>query len=128
MRQRNKGREASHKERILTWARAGHVIHQDDWYSNGADGGGPIKSVRSRIPELESDGYRFHHTTRDDGSVEYRLAHVPEPQGRDYVDDRVTAAGGAQDLAAEQLPLELADAPAPSSTPRPGLYDWDGAE
>lgn len=67
------------RERILTWALAGRVVHQDDWYNGGADGGSAIKAVRSRICELEADGYRFHHFRRMDGTREYKLAHVPAP-------------------------------------------------
>lgn len=72
-------RRAFQCERILAWALAGHVIHQDDWYTTGADGGGAIKAVRSRISELQTQqGYGFDHTRRADGTTEYRLAHVPE--------------------------------------------------
>jgi hypothetical protein len=120
VRHRNNLREASGKERILSWARAGHVIHQDDWYSYGADGGSPIKAVRSRISELESDeGYGFHHTTRPDGTVEYRLAYVPEPvlprasepqlAVVDLVDD-------VDEVPADQLALELGELEPPAPT------------
>jgi hypothetical protein len=73
-----RGGTASQRDRLLSWARAGHVIHQDDWYSRGADGGRAIRAVRSRIPELEALGYGFDHTTRPDRTTEYRLAYVPE--------------------------------------------------
>ena len=69
---------ASQSARIADWA-MGHVIHQDDWYAAGADGGAPIKAVRSRVSELERErGFGFHHIRRPDGTVEYRLAHVPD--------------------------------------------------
>jgi hypothetical protein len=80
VRQRNLTREASHKARLLKWAIAGNPLHADDWYVRGADGGSAIKALRSRIPELERDGYGFHHRRLPDGTIEYRLAYVgPAP-------------------------------------------------
>ena len=106
----------THLERILSWAQAGRVIHQDDWYNAGADGGPPIKAVRSRISDLEHDGYGFHHTTRPDGTVEYRLAYAPPPRppAESVVD--------FEDLG-EQLGLALPPAPLNAA-----LTDWDGDE
>jgi hypothetical protein len=77
MRLRNEPREATQNARILAWARAGRIVHQDDWYNAGADGGGPVKAVRSRIAQLERQGYGFHHTRRRDGTTQYELADDP---------------------------------------------------
>jgi hypothetical protein len=116
VRPRHRQREASHKARIRSWALAGHVIHQDDWYNAGADGGGPIKAVRSRISELEREGHGFHHHHRPDGSVEYRLARVPEVELPEELE-------ALEALRQEPL-FEVAEQ-APART-RPGFYDWDG--
>lgn len=118
--------QGSNTDRLLRWALAGHVIHQDDWYSRGADGGYPIKAVRSRIPELERLGYGFHHTARPDGTTEYRLAYVPEPCAS--IEPELDAAGDVEERTEPLFDAEDLEPPAPSSTStRPGLYDWDDA-
>jgi hypothetical protein len=108
----------SQRDRLLAWARAGHLIHQDDWYNRGADGGSPIKAVRSRIPELEALGYGFDHTTRPDRTIEYRLAYVPDrptPRPRSEL-AAVAEAGDPDEQAVDQLALALGELepPAPS--------------
>lgn len=100
-----RGGAASHRDRLLSWALAGHVIHQDDWYARGADGGRPIKAVRSRIPELEALGYGFDHTTRPDRTTEYALAYVPERPAPRTPRPEPADVADVDDL--EQLALEL---------------------
>lgn len=131
---------ASQCDRILSWAFAGHVIHQDDWWPGpGADGTGGIRAVRSRISQLEGEGYGFHHTTRPDRTMEYRLAYVPkrrapslaEPQPGDELAREALESVRARDAdVGEQLPLDLEapDPPAPSSPDtRPSFFGWDEA-
>lgn len=113
----------SHAERILAWAIAGHVVHQDDWYNRGADGGSAIKAVRSRISELEAEGYGFHHTRRPDATVEYTLAYVPEPRAPRPPEEPCEPTGDD----ATQLALELGEIePQASRSPfaHPG-FPWD---
>lgn len=102
-----RGGRASQRERILSWARRGHVIHADDWWPGpGPDGGPGVRAVRSRIPELEALGYGFDHTARPDHTIEYHLAYVPE-----HPAPRAAAAPESADVAAvddiEQLALEF---------------------
>jgi hypothetical protein len=125
MRPRNKRREASQKHRLLAWARAGHPLHQDDWYVRGPDGAGPIKALRSRISELErEDGYGFHHFRRVDGTVEYRLAHVPEPAPVEQLADHPR-----DELPPEPLFELAASPPAPTAPPlNAALTDFDREE
>lgn len=104
------------RERILRWALSGRVLHQDDWHAAGADGGSRITAVRSRVADLEAEGYGFHHLRRPDGSVEYRLTYVPERAAAPPPAERDVDV----DPGSEQLALEL-----PRS--RPHLYDVDEA-
>lgn len=107
-------------ERILRWALAGRVLHADEWYNAGPDGGSAIKALRSRVSQLESEGYGFNHTRRPDGMVEYRLAYVPERP--------VSAPPAEHDEPAGQADAELGEQLAfPSAPARPGLYDVDEA-
>jgi hypothetical protein len=116
-------RARTQRDRILDWAIAGHVLHQDEWYNRGADGGSPIKAVRSRISELEADGFGFHHTRRDDGSVEYRLAHVPERPAAAAPGPLVESVSEADDV---EEPLQLFDLPTAPAL-NAALTDWDAA-
>lgn len=109
------GKRRTQSDRILSWARAGRVLHQVDWWIAGADGGPPIRALRSRVSDLEAEGFGFHHYRRPDGTVEYRLAHEPDPPAA----RSAPAVATVEDLdvdKGEQLELEL-------PTPRPGFYD-----
>lgn len=112
---------ASQQERILSWGRAGHVIHQDDWWPPpGPDGGDGIRAVRSRIPELEAAGYGFDHTTRLDRTMEYRLRYSPDPE---------RAAAAAPESLVDSVsevdePRQLFDPP-PAPALEAALFDWE---
>lgn len=114
------GRRTTHKARILAWAKAGHVIHQDDWYFTAPDRAGAIKAVRSRICELEADGYGFHHTARPDGTIEYRLAYLPERE------DLAPEHPPSEDAGGAQLAFETSDQLATHAS-RGLFYDVDEA-
>ena len=83
----------THAERIISWALAtGKPLEQRQWILDPPDGGPPLLNLRSRVSDLEREGYRWKHVRRD-GHVEYLLAALPP-------DDR----------RAEQLPLDFEDA------------------
>jgi hypothetical protein len=113
---------ASQRERILSWALAGYVLHQDDWYSRGADGGPPIKAVRSRIPELEAMGYGFDHTTRLDRTMEYRLRYSPDPErAAAATPESLVSVSEVDDV---EEPRQLFDPP-PAAALRCPMFDWE---
>lgn len=118
---RDREREASQNERLISYALPGRVLHQDDWYRDGADGKGPVKALRSRISQLEREhGYGFHHHRRPDGTVEYRLAYVPDaapPRPR-------SPAPATQPC--EEPPAPLFELP-PEPAVQPSYRDWDAA-
>jgi hypothetical protein len=126
---------ASHRDRILAWAIAGHVIHQDDWWPGpGPDGGPGIRAVRSRIPEIEAAGFAFDHRARADRTTEYRLAYVPERPVTHTPAPELDA--GAEHFGGEQLPLlDVLDPPLgqgsgsrQASAPGRGLHVPAGAD
>jgi hypothetical protein len=115
---------ASQRERILSWALAGHILHQDLWWPGpGADGGPGIRAVRSRIPELEAAGYGFDHTRRFDRTIEYRLAYVPE---RPAVAARAPVVDSVSEVKDVEEPQRLFE-PVPAPALNAALTDWNAA-
>jgi hypothetical protein len=119
---------ATQVQRLLSWALAGHALHQDPWYFEPTPDLGPaIKALRSRIPELEAAGYGFDHRMRPDGTIEYRLAYVPERMPAP--EPELSGADELEELTEPMFDAEHLEPPAPSSTStRPGFYDWDGED
>jgi hypothetical protein len=116
------GPVGSIEDRIVAWALAGHTIDADEWYNGGPDGGPRCRSIRSRISDLERQGYGFHHIRQPDTRVVYRLAHVPPPAAP----PKPSTADAVCELDhGEQLALAVVGTPAP--TARPGLYDVEAA-
>lgn len=110
-----------HAKRILRWALAtGKPVHQDDWWLAGPDGHGPCKHVRSRIPDLEREGFKFHHRRRDDGTVEYVFAEYVPPATEAPAEPTQNDQGG------QQLALELPPTPVPAPL-NAVLADWEAA-
>jgi hypothetical protein len=106
-------------ERLVAWAHGGGTLHQDDWFFAPApDGGSAIKAVRSRISQLESEGFGFHHTRRPGGSVEYRLAYMPERPAPRAPEPELPAVTDVDELPVDQLALELGEVEPPASSAR----------
>jgi hypothetical protein len=100
-------------ERLLRHARAGLPLDQADWWSSPPDGLAPIRALRSRIPDLERQGFAFRHVLRPGRLAVYWLIGEPsdhvQPEAEHQVDDD----------AAEQLALA-----SPSPTPAAAVTHW----